>query len=75
MATTAKGIDASAIFRAVYTACPNDPTTLLLDVRPNKEYKKRHINQAFNVRLSSNGQVLADYSQSSYSVVWSQAVW
>jgi dual specificity MAP kinase phosphatase len=34
-----KAIDADAIFR-VFTACANDPKTLLLDVRPQKEYKK-----------------------------------
>lgn len=35
----AKSVDADAIFR-VFTACANDPKTLLLDVRPQKEYKK-----------------------------------
>lgn len=35
----AKAVDADAIFR-VFTACANDPKTLLLDVRPQKEYKK-----------------------------------
>jgi dual specificity MAP kinase phosphatase len=70
----AKAIDETGIFR-IFTACPNDPKTLLLDVRPHKAYKKCHINQAYCVRLSSNGKVLADYSQSSYSLPWSQHCW
>eukprot|EP00877_Chromochloris_zofingiensis_P008595 jgi/Chrzof1/398/Cz01g14120.t1 len=69
-----KTADAETLFRT-FTACPNDPKTLLLDVRPNKDFKRRHINQAFNVRLSSNGRVLADYSQSTYSISWSQDCW
>jgi dual specificity MAP kinase phosphatase len=69
-----KSVDADRIFK-VFTACPDDITTLLLDVRPNKEFKKKHINQAFNVRLSTNGRVLADYSQSSYRIAWSQDCW
>lgn len=64
-------MDADAIFRA-FTACGKDPKTLLLDVRPHKDFKKGHINQAYNPRLATNGKFLADYSQSSYSMPWSQ---
>lgn len=67
----AKAVDADVIFKA-FTACGKDPKTLLLDVRPHKDYKKGHINQAFNPRLATNGKFLADYSQSSYSMPWSQ---
>lgn len=70
----AKAVDADAIFRA-FTACGKDPKTLLLDVRPHKDYKKGHINQAFNPRLATNGTFLADYSQAQYSMPWSQDCW
>lgn len=67
----AKAVDADAIFRA-FTAVGKDPKTLILDVRPQKDYKKGHINQAFNPRLATNGKFLADYSQAQYSMPWSQ---
>lgn len=67
-------MDADGIFK-VFTACPNDPKTLLLDVRPRKDFKKGHIIQAFNPRLATNGKFLADYSQSQYSMPWSQDCW
>ena len=58
MATEARSCDADHIFRA-FSACPQDIQTILLDVRPNKEFKALHIQSAFNVRLSSNEKVLA----------------
>jgi hypothetical protein len=138
----AKAVDADAVFK-VFTACPDDPKTLLLDVRPQKQFKKGgcrrvgvgrhrgndlcvcapttraaafarlssttlrrhpalmrapahiadcvhahrdrlslatcnspgHINSAYNPRLATNGDFLADYSQSSYSLPWSQDCW
>eukprot|EP00879_Flechtneria_rotunda_P027734 GHRR01029724.1.p1 GENE.GHRR01029724.1~~GHRR01029724.1.p1 ORF type:complete len:223 (+),score=59.61 GHRR01029724.1:1121-1789(+) len=70
----ARTVDADGIFK-VFTACPNDPKTLILDVRPYKEFKKKHINQAYCIRVSTNGKVLADYSQSSYQLPWSQECW
>jgi predicted sulfurtransferase len=66
-----KAVDACAIFRA-FTAVGKDPKTLILDVRAQKDYKKGHINQAFNPRLATNGKFLADYSQAQYSMPWSQ---
>jgi hypothetical protein len=54
----AKKVDVHAVFRA-YTACPADPKVLILDVRPNKDFKKKHACLAYNIRLSSNGKVLA----------------
>lgn len=70
----AKAVDADAIFRA-FTACGKDPNTLLLDVRPHKDFKKGHVSQAFNPRLATNGKFLADYSQAQYSMPWSQDCW
>lgn len=40
----AKSVDADVIFR-VFTACPEDFKTLIVDVRPYKEFKKKHVNQ------------------------------
>jgi hypothetical protein len=70
----AKAIDADGIF-AVFAACPNDPKTLILDVREHRLFKRGHINSAYNPRLASNGSFLADYSQSQYALPWSQDCW
>ncbi|KAG2482605.1 hypothetical protein HYH03_018489 [Edaphochlamys debaryana] len=74
MATEAKSCDVDQVFR-IFTALPQDIATILIDVRPQKEFKLNHIAGAFNVRLSTNGQVLADYSGSSYNIKWSQDCW
>lgn len=52
-----KSIAADMLFR-VFTACPGDPRTLIVDVRPLKEYSKNHILQSYCVRLSANGKAL-----------------
>ncbi|GLC33296.1 hypothetical protein PLESTB_000349500 [Pleodorina starrii] len=70
----AKSVDADFIFR-IFTACQHDIPTILIDVRPHKDFKHNHIAGSFCVRLSSNGQVLADYSASSYNIKWSQDCW
>ncbi|GFR47235.1 hypothetical protein Agub_g8919, partial [Astrephomene gubernaculifera] len=70
----AKSADADFIFR-IFTACQHDILTIVIDTRPHKEFKQCHIAGAFCVRLSSNGQVLADYSASSYNIKWSQDCW
>ncbi|KAG2441094.1 hypothetical protein HXX76_003946 [Chlamydomonas incerta] len=70
----AKSVDADAIFR-IFTACAGDIATIIIDTRPHKEFKVSHICGAFCVRLSANGQVLADYSSSSYHIKWSQDCW
>lgn len=44
-------------------------------MRPLKAFKKGHLIHAFCVRLSSNGEVLLDYSQASYDQAWSQDCW
>lgn len=49
--------DASPIFRC-FSACQNDPKTLLLDVRPQKQFHKLHIALSYNIRLSANGRAL-----------------
>lgn len=49
--------DASAIFRC-FATCPHDPKTLLLDVRPHKQFEKLHVALSYNIRLSANGRVL-----------------
>lgn len=40
-----RSIAADALFRACFTGCPQDPRTLLLDVRSQKVFKKKHILQ------------------------------
>ncbi|KAK9816993.1 hypothetical protein WJX72_007967 [[Myrmecia] bisecta] len=62
------------IFR-VFTACPNDTRTLIVDVRHAKEYKKLHILSAYNVRLAANGKTLLDYSKNTYDFSWSADCW
>eukprot|EP00884_Botryococcus_braunii_P013251 jgi/Botrbrau1/21927/Bobra.0249s0051.1 len=72
--TSVHTIGAENIFRT-FTACPGDPHTLILDVRPLKDYSKKHILQSYNVRLSANGKALLDYSKNSYDVKWSPDCW
>lgn len=55
--TNVTGVDADIIFRT-FTACPGDPRTLILDVRPHKDYAKKHILQSYSVRVSANGKAL-----------------
>jgi hypothetical protein len=49
--------DASAIF-GCFSASKNDPKTLLLDVRPQKQWQKSHIALSYSIRLSANGRAL-----------------
>ena len=42
----------------VFTACTGDTRNLLLDVRPNKDFKKKHVLLAYNIRLAANGKTL-----------------
>lgn len=50
---------ADALFR-VFTACPTDPRTLILDVRPHKQFDRApgHVAGAYCIRLSANGAAL-----------------
>ncbi len=52
-----RGVGLENILR-VFTACPHDVRTLLVDVRDYKAYKKLHVMQAFNVRLAANEKAL-----------------
>ena len=56
------GMDVKVItpdgFFRVFTACAGDPKTLILDVRGNKDYGRKHVMQAYNIRLAANGQAL-----------------
>jgi hypothetical protein len=52
-----KSLTPDMLFR-VYTQCPEDPVTMVLDVRQQKDFSKRHILQAYCVRLSANGKAL-----------------
>jgi hypothetical protein len=52
-----KTITSDGFFR-VFTACPQDPKTFILDVRSHKEFAKQHIMQAYSIRLAANGKAL-----------------
>ena len=52
-----RGVGLEDVLR-VFTACPLDVRTLLLDVRDQKAYKKLHVMQSFNIRLAANGKAL-----------------
>ena len=65
-------IDCDALFR-VFTACGTDQRALIFDARPHKQFSKRHVANAFCVRVSTAAPpVLLDYSGSSYSIPWSK---
>lgn len=70
-----RNIAADALFRACFTGCPQDPRTLLLDVRSQKAFKRKHILQAFCVRVPASGETLLDYSSASYDQKWSKDCW
>lgn len=48
-----KSIASDALFRACFTYCPQDPRTLLLDVRSQKAFKRKHILQVQTVFAAS----------------------
>ena len=54
----AKRVDVAGVFKA-YDRCSSDLRVLVVDVRANKEYKKKHLCLSYNIRLSTNGRVLA----------------
>lgn len=53
----ASACDEDAIFR-VFTACPNDVKTLVLDARAQKHFKRLHVAGSYSVRVSSDGKAL-----------------
>lgn len=65
---------AEDILRA-FTACDGDRLTLILDVRPLKEFKKKHVLLAYSIRLAANGKTLLDYSKNTYHQPWSEDCW
>lgn len=42
----------------IVTALERDTKTYLLDIRPQKDFKKKHILQAYSIRLAANGKAL-----------------
>lgn len=52
-----KTITTDGFFR-VFTACPQDPKTFILDVRSQKDFVKQHVMQAYCIRLAANGRAL-----------------
>lgn len=67
-------IPADVLFR-VFTACEGEAKTLILDVRPLKDFKKKHIAGAYSIRLAANGETLLDYSKNQYDMGWSKDCW
>ena len=57
MALSVTAIPPDVLFR-VYTACPEDTQTLILDLRPYNQFKKGHLIHAFCIRLASTGRAL-----------------
>ena len=52
MGLEAKGCGPDALFR-VFTACIHDEKSLILDLRPAKEFQKGHVQLAYCIRLCS----------------------
>lgn len=50
-------VDTEYLFR-LFTKCPDDPVTLVLDTRAYKLFKRRHVLLAYCVRLSANERAL-----------------
>lgn len=69
-----KSIDVHALYRK-YTLSSKDAQCFVLDVRPNKEFKRSHLLLSYSIRLTSDGRALADYSKSSYEIRWTQKIW
>ena len=67
-------IPADVLFR-VHTACAGDTRTLILDIRPLKEFKKKHIIGSYSIRLAATGGTLLDYSKNTYDYKWSKDCW
>ena len=67
-------IAADVLFR-VYTSCAGDTKTLILDVRPLKDFKKKHIIGSYSIRLAANGLALLDSSKNTYDYSWSKDCW
>eukprot|EP00959_Pyramimonas_sp_CCMP1952_P253413 5294807-Pyramimonas_sp.AAC.2 len=72
MAPIVSKLAPSDVFKA-YCLAGEDRKPYVLDLRSNKEFKKGHLSQSFNIVVSKNGRILADYSKATYKeVAWSQ---
>lgn len=69
---TAVGTD--EVFR-LYSTCKDDPHTWVLDVRPQKDFKKSHLVLAYSIRLTADEKALLDYSKNQYALKWSPGCW
>lgn len=58
-----------------YTRLSRERKCFVLDVRPYKDWKRRHLLLSYCVRLSSNGKALVDYSKNRYDQKWAQVCW
>ena len=58
-----------------FTACEGDTLTLILDVRPLKDFKRKHVMLSYSIRLPANGRTLLDYSKNTYAQPWSEDCW
>ena len=71
----AVSIDPSVLVQKTASLVPQQRACIVLDVRLNKEFKRLHVWSAFNVIVSKNGKVLANYSQDQYNEPWSDGLW
>ena len=52
-----KTITLDGFFR-IFTSCPQDTKTFILDTRSQKEFQKQHVMQAYSIRLAASGKAL-----------------
>lgn len=55
-----------------YTRLSRERKCFVIDVRPYKDWKRRHLLLSYCIRLSANGKALVDYSKNRYDQKWSQ---
>ncbi|KAK3246224.1 hypothetical protein CYMTET_44231, partial [Cymbomonas tetramitiformis] len=65
---------AADLFRC-FTTSGQGTFPLIVDLRSNKDYKRGHVHQSYNVALSKNGKVIADYSKANWKPAWSKGLW
>jgi hypothetical protein len=72
-----RSVPAGDLFRDVFcvAAAAEEARPLVLDVRPRSAWGRGHVANAFCVRVSSNGAVLADYSGGGQERPWSDGCW
>lgn len=80
-------VDADWIFE-VFTRGSRETAVFILDVRPYKFFKRKHIIHAYCIRVTADKTILAvspdsnsfmiplqDYSKGLYDIKWGQSVW